>query len=57
VRSISGTQLRRWLAEGRELPEWFSAPEVAAELRRGYRGWPASAGERSRTVSLADTQP
>lgn len=33
VRSISGTQLRRWLAEGRELPEWFSPPEVAAQLR------------------------
>jgi ATP sulfurylase len=58
VRSISGTQLRRWLAEGRELPEWYSAPEVTAELRRGYRGWPASAGEwGSRTLSLADTQP
>jgi sulfate adenylyltransferase len=58
VRSISGTQLRRWLAEGHELPAWFSAPEVAAELHRGYRGRPASAGERnSRTLSLADTQP
>lgn len=34
VRSISGTLLRRWLAEGRELPEWFSPPQVAAELRR-----------------------
>lgn len=36
VLSISGTQLRRWLAEGRDLPEWFSPPQVAAELRR-YR--------------------
>ena len=27
VLSISGTLLRRWLAEGRELPEWFSPPE------------------------------
>ena len=34
VLSISGTLLRRWLAEGRQLPEWFSPPEVAAELRR-----------------------
>jgi len=34
VLSISGTLLRRWLAEGRELPEWFSPPEVAAALRR-----------------------
>jgi sulfate adenylyltransferase len=36
VLTISGTQLRRWLKEGRELPEWFSPPEVAAELRRSY---------------------
>jgi ATP sulfurylase len=36
VLSISGTLLRRWLAEGRDLPEWFSPPEVAAELRRCY---------------------
>jgi len=57
VRSISGTQLRSWLAEGRELPGWFSAPEVAAELRRAYRGWPAPAGERgSRTLGPADNQ-
>lgn len=35
VLSISGTLQRRWLAEGRELPSWFSPPEVAAELRRG----------------------
>lgn len=33
---ISGTQVRRLLAEGRELPPWFTAPEVAAELRRSY---------------------
>jgi sulfate adenylyltransferase len=36
VRSISGTLLRSWLAEGRELPEWFSPPQVAAELRNCY---------------------
>lgn len=36
VLSISGTLLRRWLAEGRKLPEWFSPPEVAAELSRHY---------------------
>lgn len=34
VLSISGTLLKRWLAEGRELPDWFSPPQVAAELRR-----------------------
>ncbi|PSO43401.1 adenylyltransferase [Candidatus Saccharibacteria bacterium QS_5_54_17] len=34
--SISGTQLRERLADGRELPEWFTYPEVAEELRRSY---------------------
>jgi len=36
VLSISGTELRQRLAEGRDLPAWFTPPEVAAELRRGY---------------------
>jgi sulfate adenylyltransferase len=31
---ISGTEQRRRLAEGLELPVWFTPPEVAAELRR-----------------------
>ena len=34
VLAISGTQLRRRLAEGADLPHWFTPPEVAAELRR-----------------------
>ncbi|MDP9021968.1 MAG: bifunctional sulfate adenylyltransferase/adenylylsulfate kinase [Actinomycetota bacterium] len=34
--SISGTQLRERLNKGLELPEWFTFPEVAAELRRTY---------------------
>ncbi len=34
--SISGTELRRRLAEGSEIPEWFSFPEVANELRRSH---------------------
>jgi len=34
--SISGTELRQRLAQGREIPEWFSFPEVAAELQRRY---------------------
>jgi sulfate adenylyltransferase len=34
--SISGTELRQRLAEGREIPEWFSYPEVATELRRSH---------------------
>ncbi len=33
---ISGTELRRRLAEGREIPSWFSFPEVAEELRRTH---------------------
>ncbi len=35
--SISGTELRARLADGRELPEWFTYPEVAEELRKTYR--------------------
>jgi sulfate adenylyltransferase len=34
--SISGTELRRCLAEGCDIPRWFTPPEVAAELRRTY---------------------
>jgi len=34
VLDISGTELRRRLAEGLEIPEWFSFPEVVTELRR-----------------------
>ncbi|HZF08074.1 MAG TPA: bifunctional sulfate adenylyltransferase/adenylylsulfate kinase [Thermoanaerobaculia bacterium] len=33
---ISGTELRQRLAEGREIPTWFSFPEVAEELRRTH---------------------
>jgi sulfate adenylyltransferase len=36
VLSISGTEQRRRLAEGCELPAWFTPPAVAAELRRSY---------------------
>jgi sulfate adenylyltransferase len=34
VLDISGTELRRRLREGLEIPEWFSFPNVVAELRR-----------------------
>ncbi len=34
--SLSGTQLRQRLADGQDLPGWFTAPSVAAELRRSY---------------------
>jgi sulfate adenylyltransferase len=33
---ISGTELRRRLREGLDIPEWFSFPEVVAELRRTH---------------------
>jgi len=36
VLSLSGTELRRRLHEGLELPHWFSYPEVLAELRRSF---------------------
>lgn len=34
ILNISGTELRRRLAEGLEIPDWFSFPEVVQELRR-----------------------
>ncbi|MEM9392842.1 MAG: bifunctional sulfate adenylyltransferase/adenylylsulfate kinase [Pseudomonadota bacterium] len=36
VLNISGTELRRRLREGIEIPEWFSFPEVVKELRHRY---------------------
>ena len=36
VLSISGTEQRRRLNEGTDLPAWFTPPAVAAELRRSY---------------------
>lgn len=36
VLTISGTELRERLASGRDIPEWFSFPEVVAELRRTH---------------------
>jgi sulfate adenylyltransferase len=36
VLNISGTDLRRRLAEGREIPTWFTFPEVASELRKTH---------------------
>jgi len=36
TKSISGTELRGRLADGRDIPSWFSFPEVIAELRRTY---------------------
>jgi sulfate adenylyltransferase len=34
--NISGTELRRRLAEGREIPSWFTFPDVASELQLSY---------------------
>ncbi len=34
VLNISGTELRRRLSEGLEIPEWFSFPQVVSELRK-----------------------
>lgn len=36
VLNISGTEFRRRLREGLPIPEWFSYPEVVAELRKSY---------------------
>ncbi len=36
VLSISGTEQRRRLNEGKDLPAWFTPPLVAEELRRSY---------------------
>ena len=34
--NVSGSDLRSLLAQGRDIPQWFTFPEVAAELRRTY---------------------
>ncbi len=36
TKSLSGTELRDRLAEGRDIPSWFSFGEVVSELRRTY---------------------
>jgi len=36
VLNLSGTELRRRLRAGIDVPEWFSFPEVIGELRRRY---------------------
>ena len=35
---VSGTQLRKWLAAGADVPVEFSRPEVLAILREYYAG-------------------
>ena len=34
--NLSGTELRERLAEGREIPSWFTFPDVAEKLRRSH---------------------
>jgi sulfate adenylyltransferase len=36
VLNLSGTELRRRLADGGEIPAWFTFPSVAEELRRSH---------------------
>jgi sulfate adenylyltransferase len=36
VLDISGTELRQRLNEGRDIPGWFTYPEVVQELRRSF---------------------
>ena len=36
VLDLSGTELRNRLNEGRDIPSWFTYPEVATELRRSF---------------------
>jgi len=36
VLNISGTELRERLNEGRDIPSWFTYPEVVRELRRSF---------------------
>jgi sulfate adenylyltransferase len=36
VLDVSGTELRQRLNEGRDIPAWFTYPEVVKELRRSY---------------------
>ncbi len=36
VLNLSGTELRQRLREGKEIPSWFSFPEVIEELRRRF---------------------
>ena len=36
ILSLSCTELRRRLAEGLDIPDWFSFPDVVAQLRKSY---------------------
>ena len=36
IKTLTGTEFRRRLSEGLEIPEWFSYPEIIEELRKMY---------------------
>lgn len=36
ILNISGTQLRRLLQQGKDIPAWFTFPEIIAELKKVY---------------------
>jgi sulfate adenylyltransferase len=37
IMTVSGTELRRHLNQGEKIPDWFTFPEVEAELRRTHK--------------------
>ena len=37
VLNISGTEQRRMLREGEDIPEWFSFPDVVSELKKKFK--------------------
>jgi sulfate adenylyltransferase len=37
IMTVSGTELRRHLNQGEKIPDWFTFPEVAAQLRRTHK--------------------
>jgi sulfate adenylyltransferase len=47
---VSGTQLRKWLSEGADVPPEFSRPEVLAVLREYYTGLDAARGAEAKPV-------
>ncbi len=36
IRTLTGTEFRRRLSEGLEIPDWFSYPEIIEELKKMY---------------------
>jgi sulfate adenylyltransferase len=37
VLNVSGMELRRHFTQGEKIPDWFTFPEVEAELRRTHK--------------------